>query len=238
MPDIQSELRELAADAASLARPAPVAEIIGRGNRRRRVLAGEAIALLSVVSVATGALIGATRQPAASAVGPGSGSRTSPAPYSVFVSRAVLPRGTLYVWTKYAVEGGREIAIGAVRASFVPKGGSVAPRALFTFAFTGPGTDGAGPRWSSTPRRPGSGRRLTTRWLPVPAIGHVWYLGAADTLVTTVREAPGAGVRLRRVASMTLTISPGCPPPAGRWDPIPPAPRLGLEPLASCTLDN
>ncbi|HEX9030351.1 MAG TPA: hypothetical protein VF834_00815, partial [Streptosporangiaceae bacterium] len=84
---------------------------------------------------------------------------------------------------------------------------------------------------------PGSALRLTTRWRPVPAIGHVWYLGAADALVITVREAPGAGVRLRRVASLTLIISPGCSPPAGQWDPIPPAPRLGPQPLASCALD-
>ncbi len=58
MPELRSDLEELAEQVARDAYPLPVTEVMRRGDRRRRVrIAGELAAVIAVVAIATGGIL-------------------------------------------------------------------------------------------------------------------------------------------------------------------------------------
>jgi hypothetical protein len=78
MPDLSDELRRVAADAASRATPAALADVIRRGNRRRRRVIGQRVAGgLSVLGLSAAVLVtGAVHGPAGPA-SPSAGARVT-----------------------------------------------------------------------------------------------------------------------------------------------------------------
>ncbi|HSZ47723.1 MAG TPA: hypothetical protein VK823_20470 [Streptosporangiaceae bacterium] len=61
MPELRSDLEELAEQVARDAYPLPVTEVMRRGDRRRRVrIAGELAAVIAVVAIATGGILAGT----------------------------------------------------------------------------------------------------------------------------------------------------------------------------------
>jgi|HubBroStandDraft_1064217.scaffolds.fasta_scaffold07267_6 hypothetical protein len=79
MPDLSDELRQAADDAARQARPAAVADVIRRGNRRRHsAIAQRSIGGLSLAGIAVAAILTGTARstPAAPAAGAATASST------------------------------------------------------------------------------------------------------------------------------------------------------------------
>jgi len=89
MPELDDELRSIAEEGSELARPLPPAEVMRRGDRRRRkrIVRNCGIAAAAVIAVTVGVLAGtsAGRQPAPAAPG-GRPSRPAPA-----ITRSVRP---------------------------------------------------------------------------------------------------------------------------------------------------